>query len=78
VYFGDADICNGGFRQLFDNSTGPMAVAAIDGLMIMGRNDVAELIKDALYLQSLSQNLFVNLEKPEKLGIGKLGNLVLG
>lgn len=54
VYFCDADICNGGFEQLFYNPTGTMTVVAIEGIERMGRPDIAELLRNALRIETRS------------------------
>ena len=48
VYWLDAEVCNGGFRQFFSNPTGILASEAVLGFRSIGLNDFAELIKKAM------------------------------
>ncbi len=48
----DADICNGGFDQLFHNGTGSGTVVAIAWLEKIGRPQLAEIVRNALYVET--------------------------
>jgi len=44
----DSEIRNGGFSQLFVNSTGIFAPAAEEAFRLIGRDDLAELFREAM------------------------------
>lgn len=48
IHWADAEICNGGFGQFFDNSAGVLAPQARDGFAAIGRNDLAALLEQAM------------------------------
>jgi len=48
VHWANAEICNGGFGQFFDNSAGVLAPQARDGFVAIGRNDLAVLLEHAM------------------------------
>jgi hypothetical protein len=49
-HFCQSEICNGGFKQFFGNSTGVLAPEAIRGFEMIGMQDVAEIVRQALLL----------------------------
>lgn len=48
VHWLDAEVCNGGFHQLFSNPTGILAPEAIGGFRAIGLNDFAALVEEAM------------------------------
>jgi hypothetical protein len=42
------EVCNGGFRQFFDNSTGVLAPEAVEGFIAIGQPQIAELVVQAM------------------------------
>ncbi|XOV74998.1 MAG: DUF4375 domain-containing protein [Phycisphaerales bacterium] len=48
MHYCDVEICNGGFSQLFVNSTGELAPAAEEGFRLIGREDIASLLRAAM------------------------------
>jgi hypothetical protein len=53
----DSEICNGGFHQLFFNSTGVLAEEAVKGFRLIGADSYADLISKAI-------SVFPNHELP--------------
>jgi hypothetical protein len=43
--FAQSEICNGGFKQFFSNSTGVLAPEAIQGFELIGMPETAQLIR---------------------------------
>jgi Domain of unknown function (DUF4375) len=50
AHFCQSEICNGGFRQFFWNSTGVLAPEAVEGFREIGQSKVAMLIQSAMQL----------------------------
>lgn len=48
AHFCQSEVCNGGFRQFFFNSTGVLAPEALKGFCAIGQNKIAELIENAM------------------------------
>ena len=46
----DHEVCNGGFLQFFENSTGVLAPEAVDGYRALGLFEVAATVEDAMKL----------------------------
>lgn len=46
----DGEVCNGGFRQFFRNSTGVLAPEAVEGFELLGFPDCAKALRDAMSL----------------------------
>jgi uncharacterized protein DUF4375 len=44
----DWEICNGGFRQFFDNSAGVLAPEAVEGFIAVGQPRLADLVTQAM------------------------------
>jgi hypothetical protein len=44
AHFAQTEICNGGFKQLFSNSTGVLSQEAVEGFQLIGMNRTAALI----------------------------------
>jgi len=47
VHWADSEICNGGFDQLFENSTGMLGPEAVEGYRAIGMQQCAELVNQA-------------------------------
>jgi hypothetical protein len=47
AHFCQSEICNGGFYQLFHNSTGVLVPEAVDGFRSIGQTEVAEIVETA-------------------------------
>jgi hypothetical protein len=45
----DADICNGGFSQLYANSTWPLTLSAYEAAVLADAPEVALILKEAIY-----------------------------
>jgi Domain of unknown function (DUF4375) len=50
AHFCQYEICNGGFKQFFGNSTGVLAPEAVEGFREIGQAQVAALIEKAMSL----------------------------
>src|SRR5215469_3732409 len=50
AHFCQSEICNGGFRQFFWNSTGVLAPEAVEGFRDIGQAQVAALIEKGMSL----------------------------
>src|SRR5215831_19039476 len=50
AHFCKSEICNGGFRQFFWNSTGVLAPEAVEGFRDIGQTQVAALIEKGMSL----------------------------
>jgi Domain of unknown function (DUF4375) len=48
--FCQSEVCNGGFRQFFFNSTGVLAPEAVDGFAAIGQVQVGNLLEQAMAL----------------------------
>lgn len=48
VMYADSEICNGGFHQLFENSTGVLAPEAVQGFLTLGLEKCAKIIQAAV------------------------------
>jgi hypothetical protein len=48
AHFCHSEVCNGGFSQFFNNSTGVLAPEAVQGFRIIGQNRIAALIETAM------------------------------
>lgn len=48
VHWCNSEVCNGGFDQFFLNSTGVLAPEALRGYESVGRNDLADLLRQAM------------------------------
>jgi hypothetical protein len=48
VHWCNSEICNGGFYQFFDNSTGILAPEALEGFRAIGADACAELLNRAM------------------------------
>ena len=48
AHFCHSEICNGGFRQFFWNSTGVLGPEAVEGLEAIGMPQLAGVVKDAM------------------------------
>jgi hypothetical protein len=48
AHFCQSEVCNGGFRQFFFNSTGVLAPEAVHGFRAIGQNRVAESVESAM------------------------------
>lgn len=46
----DSEVCNGGFRQFFENSTGVLAPEALRGFEAIGQEKIAGLVRQAIEL----------------------------
>lgn len=44
----DSEVCNGGFDQFFFNPTGVLAPEALQGYRAVGRDDLADLLQQAM------------------------------
>ncbi|MFZ5817882.1 MAG: DMP19 family protein [Bacillota bacterium] len=47
LYILDGEVCNGGFRQLYDNGYGPAVPLAAEALRTIGREDLALLVEES-------------------------------
>jgi Domain of unknown function (DUF4375) len=50
AHFCQSEICNGGFKQFFYNSTGVVAPEAIEGFKAIAQASVAEIVQEACSL----------------------------
>ena len=50
AHFAQSEICNGGFNQLFWNSTGVLAPEAVEGFQVIGMPETAEILSRAMRL----------------------------
>jgi Domain of unknown function (DUF4375) len=50
VHWCDAEVCNGGFRQFFGNSTGVLAPEAVRGFQAIGQDGMANIVVSAMDL----------------------------
>jgi hypothetical protein len=50
AHYAESEICNGGFHQLFWNSTGVLAPEAVEGFQVIGMIETAETVSDAMKL----------------------------
>lgn len=50
AHFCQSEVCNGGFRQFFSNSTGVLAPEAAEGFREIGQPKIATLIQSAMGL----------------------------
>lgn len=50
IYFSDADIDNGGFKQYYHNGFGCMTMSAIEGYERLGAGRMAQIMKSSLYV----------------------------
>jgi hypothetical protein len=50
AYFGQSEVCNGGFVQFFRNSTGVLAPEAVKGLEAIGQPQLANVLSQAMAL----------------------------
>jgi hypothetical protein len=50
AHFAQSEICNGGFYQLFSNSTGVLAPEAAEGFQTIGMAATAETVRTAMRL----------------------------
>lgn len=57
----ETEVNNGGFIQYFFNSTGQFAYLTLDGLEQLGIPEHANLLRRALVLLGLKENIFENL-----------------
>lgn len=48
VYWLESEVCNGGFHQFFNNSTGILAPEAVAGFRSIGLTDFADSIEEAM------------------------------
>jgi hypothetical protein len=48
MYFSDADICNGGFRQYYQNLNGCLTMSAIEGYAQIGASTMVSVMMSAL------------------------------
>ena len=48
AHFAQSEICNGGFKQLFRNSTGVLSPEAVQGFQLIGMPRTAELLVAAM------------------------------
>jgi hypothetical protein len=48
AHFAQSEICNGGFHQLFSNSTGVLSPEAVQGFRLIGMNKTASLLVAAM------------------------------
>jgi hypothetical protein len=48
AHFAQSEICNGGFHQLFSNSTGVLSPEAVQGFRLIGMNKTADLLVTAM------------------------------
>jgi Domain of unknown function (DUF4375) len=48
AHFAQSEICNGGFKQLFGNSTGVLSQEAVEGFQLIGMNRTAALVAAAM------------------------------
>jgi hypothetical protein len=48
AHFAQSEICNGGFRQLFSNSTGILSPKAAQGFEIIGMHKTAKILMTAM------------------------------
>jgi hypothetical protein len=48
AHFAQSEICNGGFHQLFSNSTGVLSPEAVQGFRLIGMNKTADLLATAM------------------------------
>lgn len=48
AHFCQSEVCNGGFRQFFSNSTGVLAPEALEGFKAIGQAQVASLVGEAM------------------------------
>ena len=79
AHFAQSEICNGGFHQLFGNSTGVLCPEAVQGFELIGMPTTASLLTSAMealgtpfprergerkkVLESVSQSLLNQLDK---------------
>ena len=50
AHFCQSEVCNGGFKQFFSNSTGVLAPEAVEGFMAIGQSVLAETVQKACSL----------------------------
>jgi hypothetical protein len=50
AHFAQSEICNGGFKQLFRNSTGVLAPEAVLGFQTIGMEETAQIVIAAMKL----------------------------
>src|SRR5947209_1436724 len=50
AYWTQYEICNGGFRQVFWNSTGVLVPEGVEGLRALGMNETAETVVNAMQM----------------------------
>jgi hypothetical protein len=48
TWWADEEICNGGFLQLFENSTGVLAPDAVSGFRVLDLGDLADVVETAI------------------------------
>jgi hypothetical protein len=48
AHFAQSEICNGGFHQLFSNSSGVLSPEAVQGFSLLGMDKTAALLKAAM------------------------------
>ncbi len=48
AHYCQSEICNGGFRQFFENSTGVLAPEAVDAFRLLGMPEISILISNAM------------------------------
>jgi hypothetical protein len=48
AHFCQSEVCNGGFRQFFSNSTGVLAPEAVEGFNAVGQTEIAGIISEAM------------------------------
>jgi hypothetical protein len=50
AHFCQSEVCNGGFAQFFDNSTGVLAPEAVEGLVALGLHELGGTVSSAMRL----------------------------
>jgi Domain of unknown function (DUF4375) len=50
AHFAQSEICNGGFKQLFSNSTGVLVPEAVEGFRVIGMGETANILSAAMRL----------------------------
>jgi Domain of unknown function (DUF4375) len=77
AHFCQSEICNGGFRQFFSNSTGVLAPEAIEGFNAIGQDFVAGIIQEAcsLFGQPFPRERSLRLSKLEAIDSQLLDSL---
>jgi hypothetical protein len=50
AHFCQSEVCNGGFTQLFRNSTGVLAPEAVEGFLAIGQPGVSSVVQNAIAL----------------------------